>query len=81
MFSRDGHKKAVQLKSGSLLAMPREMQNSWKHGIEADSTLEGCRISLSFRHIDPVFVKSTIVIGDSNTKRFQFGVGKGTFGQ
>ena len=68
------------LKSGSLLVMTRDMQNSWKHSIEADPGLNGCRISLSFRHIDPIFANSTILVGDSNTKKLTFGVGKGTFG-
>ena len=79
-FSSDGHIKNQNLKHGSLLVMTREMQNSWKHSIDADPQLKECRVSLSFRHIDPVFRKSTVVIGDSNTKNLRFGVEKGTFG-
>ena len=79
-FSHENTVKSCTLKSGSLLIMTREMQNSWKHSIETVPGLTGCRISLSFRHIDPVFAKSTIVIGDSNTKQLKFGTGKGTFG-
>ena len=61
-FSSDGNKTSYKLESGSMLVMTREMQNSWQHSVEADPEVTDCRISLSFRHIDPVFAKSTVVI-------------------
>ena len=61
------------LKSGRLLIKTRVMQNSWKHSIDADPGLSGCIISLSFRHIDHIFANSTIVVGDCNTKKLNFG--------
>ena len=72
---------SVILRDRALLVMTRDMQNSWRHGIEADPEIVSPRVSLSFRHIDPAFSKSTLILGDSNTKNLQFGAGKGTFGR
>ena len=39
------------LKNGSLLFMSAEMQSVWKHGLLADKTVTGGRISLAFRSV------------------------------
>ena len=38
------------------------------------------RFSITLRTINKNFCRSTLVIGDSNTKELVFGTGKGTFG-
>ncbi len=39
------------------------------------------RYSLTFRHVSARFLRSTLVVGDSNTRHLKFGEGLGTFGQ
>ena len=41
--------EAYALPGGSLLVMTAEMQAHWKHGVLADATVTGGRISLAFR--------------------------------
>ena len=64
----------------SLYFMSRSSQNFFTHRIDktAGST---DRYSLTFRHLGGKFRRSTIIIGDSNSKNFSFGDGKGTFGK
>ena len=81
LISRNGQSIPISLNDCGLFVMTRDMQNGLKHEIEADPEIDGVRISLSFRHIDPVFSKSTLILGDSNTKKLQFGTGLGTFGR
>ena len=67
-------------KSRSLYAMTRSSQAFYTHQIDAepDSTL---RYSITFRNVEPKYRKSTIIIGDSNSKFLAFGEGIGTFGK
>ena len=62
--------------------MSRKSQSYWKHGINNCSSLNetDVRYSLTFRHVSNKFLRSTVVIGDSNTKGLRFGEGIGTFG-
>ena len=66
----------------SLYIMSRGSQGYWQHEIEADPSWpeNAVRYSLTFRHVDKKFLKSAIIIGDSNSRNLKFGSGKGTFG-
>ena len=65
----------------SLYVMSRTSQAFWQHQIHRKSIPENeVRYSMTFRHISKNFSKSTIIIGDSNTRQLKFGTGKGTFG-
>ena len=70
----------LMLEDGSLLITSRFAQDFWEHGILADETTEGQRISFTFRNIAPYYINSTIVLGDSNTSHIKFGSGTGTLG-
>ena len=69
----------------SLYSMSRQSQNFFLHRIdkaEITGAAPSCeRFSLTFRCIDQRYRRSTIVLGDSNTKWFRFGEGPGTFGR
>ena len=41
----------VPLAHGTVIGMSRESQNSWRHGIDADPTVSGPRISLTLRKL------------------------------
>ena len=66
----------------SLYIMSRASQAYWQHQISANAELpeDSVRYSLTFRHVDKKFTKSTLIFGDSNTRNLKFGSGKGTFG-
>ena len=66
----------------SLYVMSRASQAYWQHQIDANDELpeDSVRYSLTFRHVDKKFTKSTIIVGDSNTRNLKFGSGKGSFG-
>ena len=57
----------------------RYSQDFWTHGIAQDDS-ENVRYSFTFRNIDPHFIGSTIILGDSNTTHIKFGSEKGTLG-
>jgi alkylated DNA repair dioxygenase AlkB len=65
----------------SVYVMSRASQQLWKHQI-CEGTLQESevRYSLTFRHVSEKFLRSTIILGDSNTAKLNFGLGKGTFG-
>jgi alkylated DNA repair dioxygenase AlkB len=74
--------KELTVEPNSVYAMSRASQQLWKHEIcKGAIQSPEVRYSLTFRHVSQRFLKSTIVLGDSNTKKLQFGTGKGTFGQ
>ena len=78
-----GHRTAEQKVEGnSLYIMSRTSQAFWKHQVPKNSSLtnEDVRYSLTFRHVSDKFLKSTVIIGDSNTRYLNFGEGPGTFG-
>ena len=66
---------------GSLYIMSRDSQNYFKHEIKSDSTHVGLRYSLTLRCVHWRYLNSMCIIGDSNTKKITFGVGKGTVGE
>ena len=67
-------------KNGSLYTMTRTSQAYYSHRIDAENCGDSVRFSLTFRHLNKQFNRSTILIGDSNTSDFKFGEGTGTFG-
>lgn len=67
------------LKDCSMLASSRFSQDFWLHKIgPCDSAT--VRYSFTLRHIDPRFINSTVILGDSNTLNVKFGSGVGTLG-
>ena len=73
--------KSIDLTPCSLLTFDRHSQDFWHNSVVADDSIADCRYSFTFRHLSPVFLNSTAVIGDSNTKGLNFGVGPGSFGR
>ena len=66
----------------SMYVMTRSSQAYYTHKIDPiDSSDTSIRYSLVFRHVDRSFKKSTLIIGDSNTRGLKFGEGKGNFGR
>ena len=74
------HITPLVTKGRSLYAMTRSSQTYYTHRIdeEPDTTL---RYSITLRTVGQHFRKSTIIIGDSNSKYLKFGEGVGTFGK
>ena len=66
-------------KNRELYMMTRSSQAYFSHRIDKENCASE-RYSLTFRHVDSRFLRSTILIGDSNTKNLVFGEGKGKFG-
>ena len=76
--------QSVDLPDRSIICSSRQSMEYWKHAILADTSVKLPRISLTLRHNAPYFGNSTLVLGDSNTKYFEFGestVENPTFGR
>ena len=72
----------VHCNGGSLYEMTRHSQDFYKHQIKpAPDQQDATRYSLTFRAIHWSNFNSTILVGDSNFGKIQFGSGKGKFGQ
>ena len=71
--------KELLLEDSSVLITSRFAQDFWKHGILPDKS-QGQRVSFTFRKIAPYYLNSTIILGDSNTAKLNFGTGSGTLG-
>ena len=67
--------------SNSLYLMSRHSQNFFSHRIDKVENSEKAHFTISFMCVDQRFKRSTIILGDSNTKRYKFGEGVGTFGR
>ena len=81
----DIHSEATQEQTvdpNSLYTMSRKSQGFWQHQIDRDnmSTNTSTRYSLTFRHVSERFLRSTVIVGDSNTRFLKFGEGQGKFG-
>lgn len=74
-------KTALTPKSNSVYVMSRSSQAWFKHGIPQTTDVVEDRYSITLRTINQKFCRSTLIIGDSNTKDLVFGSGKGTFGE
>ena len=72
---------SVVVKGRSMYAMTRSSQDFYTHQIDNEPDTTDTRYSLTFRTVGSEFRKSTVVIGDSNSKYLLFGQGKGTFGK
>lgn len=82
---QDNHESPVHLevKSNSMYVMSRSSQNWFKHCIpqpDPGTTVEE-RFSITFRCLNPKFKRSILLMGDSNTKDINFGVGSGKVGE
>ena len=66
----------------SLYVMSHASQSYWEHEIDKckDFSDTDVRYSLTFRHVSTKFLRSAVIIGDSNTQSLHFGEGEGTFG-
>ena len=60
--------------------MSKQSQFFWSHKIDKPTEDVYERFSVTLRTVHHRFNKSTIIVGDSNTKYLQFGKGNGTFG-
>ena len=72
--------------SNSVYVMTRSSQAWYKHGIvdaptNHDDHIAKGRFSITFRTVSKSFTRSSIILGDSNTKLIKFGAGAGTMGQ
>ena len=61
--------------------MTRSSQGWYRHGIKEESGHVGERFSITLRCVNEHFKRSILVIGDSNTQNFEFGSGRGKFGE
>lgn len=80
------HMEQLCPESNSVYIMTRSSQAWFKHGMSSTTTTgdtSTCigRFSITLRTVDKKFKRSTIILGDSNTKPIQFGSGAGTMGQ
>ena len=75
-------KEEVLMEDGSVLVTTRRAQDFWTYNVEKDAGSETSNVSytLTFRHVAPHFINSTVIIGDSNTRFMSFGEGRGKFG-
>ena len=79
-----GGERIVTPESRSLYAMSHPSQFLWTHRIDTVDSGDIkpiVRYSLTFRCVSTKYLKSTIIIGDSNTRHLKFGEGEGTFGR
>ena len=53
----------------------------FSHRIDKAENSEKAHFTISFMCVDQRFKRSTIILDDSNTKRYKFGEGVGTFGR
>ena len=77
-----GAERIVTPESRSLYVMSQPSQFCWEHRMDAgdpNKIVHKVRYSLTFRCVGSNYVNSCIILGDSNTKRLQFGTGAGTF--
>ena len=63
----------------SMLVSSRFAQDFWLHSIDSTDSV-GVRYSFTLRHVDPHFINSTVILGDSNSTNVKFGSGIGTLG-
>ena len=83
-FSKNSGSKTeeVSMEDGSVLVTSRRAQDFWMYNVEQDAGSEVPSVSytLTFRHVAPHFINSTVIVGDSNTRFMSFGEGRGKFG-
>ena len=83
-FSNNSESKTeeISMEDGSVLVTSRRAQDFWMYNVEQDTGSEAPSVSytLTFRHVAPHFINSTVIVGDSNTRFMSFGEGSGKFG-
>ena len=75
-----GEQRILPAEGCSLYVMTRKSQAAWSHGIEKSTEFQGVRYSITLRTVAKRYYRSTIIMGDSNTRYLKFGIGSGTFG-
>ena len=80
------HPSCLNPASNSLYIMTRSSQAWYQHSIgsvppSSQLPVQTGRYSITLRTISKQFKRSTVIIGDSNTKNIKFGSGTGTMGQ
>ena len=80
-FRNDDGQQPIEmaLEDGSVLEKTRHSQDFWTHHMN-QSNNGTVNYLLTFLHASPHFLQSTILLGDSNTARINFGSGEGTLG-
>ena len=80
-FRNDDGQQPIEmvLEDGSVLEMARHSQDFWTHHMN-QSNNGTVNYLFTFLHASPHFLQLTILLGDSNTARINFGSGKGTLG-
>ena len=71
---------SIDVDGNSLYIMSRRSQEYYKHSM-LDVDVTAVRYSVTMRHVDTSFNRSTLIIGDSNTQDIVFGEGRGTMGE
>lgn len=76
------HHSELKTTSNSLYIMSKSSQSWYRHGIPPPQSGEEVeeRMSITFRSLSSQSSKSILLIGDSNTKEINFGVGSGKVG-
>ena len=72
--------ESIKLKDNELLVFSRVSQDFYHHSIVPEESTTQTRYSFTFRCLAPYNLNYTTIIGDSNTKDIEFGVGKGKLG-
>ena len=74
---------SLDVEHNSVYVMTRRSQNWYRHGVPPPPTGQDVeeRFSITFRCLKSQFKRSMVVVGDSNTKEINFGVGSGKVGQ
>ena len=72
--------ESIKLKDNELLVFSRVSQDFYHHSIIPEESTTQTRYSFTFRSLAPHNLNYTAIIGDSNTKDIEFGVGKGKLG-
>ena len=81
------HMESICPKSNSVYVMTRSSQAWYRHGISNSIAtahqlpVQTGRFSITLRTVSKKFRRSTLILGDSNTKPILFGTGPGTLGQ
>ena len=77
---QSGKEHMISAKNNGIYVMTKQSQSFWTHQIDKSTTFTGVRYSITLRAVHQRYRKSTVVIGDSNTRYLKFGKGAGSFG-
>ena len=71
---------SLEVESNSMYVMTKSSQSWYKHSIP-DALADTGRYSVTIRQVNLDNTRGILVVGDSNTKKIDFGAGKGKFGE